>query len=217
MKYALLLLAIISCCLSMQLSAQSAGPYAGGNMNFVNDKSDYAIADDLFKALPSYSFGGFYKSNKNQKFGFLGILDYSRLRNGYNHFIFVGETGAPLFTSNNKLSNHTITANTMATIRFNKLYTGAGLAAGYVISSKTKIEDASKYFNRAPSKGNFNNSYYNTLSLSLPFVFGIEINRFDIMARFNLGISNRIDDDSYVKEYNNTLHLGIAYSLWRRE
>ena len=86
----------------------------------------------------------------------------------------------------------------------------AGIQPGFMLSAKSKGEEhlgtGWVEYDHSGTDG------YKTFDLSIPFGLSYEISDFVIDARYNLGVTNIIDDDD-VKQKNSVFMLTLGYKI----
>lgn len=219
MKKIISILILISCLIQPEINGQKLdiGAFAGANINFLGLRSEYAMnTDEEFKPGISCNFGGYLATINKGMFGMIGTIEYLRIRNkeknGYNLTDVNGDNAGSMDKS---IINHYLTLSVIGKMQFsNGLYLGLGLSGNILLKSIFKTSEDLISYNSLDEKnyGNkFTNYHYKKFLFSIPVIVGFNHNRFDYFIRFNKGIMNRLNNGSYIKEYENTLILGIGY------
>ena len=209
---------IILCFKGSSLFAQNIeiGAFAGANSSIVGVRSEYGISEDgKSKPVISYNTGVYLSSINQGKFGLTGSIEYLRIQNKIKNGIEITDINGESFGAFDKsIINHYITLSTLGKIQLTKkLYAGIGVSENFLCKSVLKLnKDFIDYnFERKNYGKKFTNYYYKRFVVSIPVIIGLKLNQFDVFLRFNKAVMNRIKKDSYVKEYENTLILGLGY------
>jgi len=212
----LLIILIFFCTLvvSPVINAQKFkyGAFVGGNINFISLSSDYEIQDEVnLKPAVSYNIGGYIKTNNNH-INLLCFIEYLKIRNKVNQYL-ADQLGNPLGKPDMSIINRVVAINLIGTIKIIKgFYLGGGLSGNILLKSSLKF-DAKLNLPGAKTRNEYYIYGYKKVTFSIPVIIGYDFTRISIFTRLNIGMINRINDDSLVKEIDNPLILGIGYRI----
>lgn len=205
------------------LSAQSICPFVAGNANFLSLKSDYEMNSYNKSILPSYSIGMLYNSSPKNNLYFKIILDYSSIRSSYPPTQFATLVGTYRSEIDTKINNHYVFTSGIGMIRVKEsFHIGAGLSAGVLLHSvlitkETEAEETSGYGTKHLwEKQKVSTDFYKPITLLIPIVMSYEFNNFEAFLNIRFGITNKSKGETYIKEYDNIVQLGLAYSIWKK-
>lgn len=185
----------------------SYGILAGGNLNFVSVRSDYDIQNiQKFNPLLSFNAGVFLRTC-NTPINFLASSEYARTANSFDQRLS-DNTGNPLNVSSSMI-NHALILNCIVSYKLiDNLYLGTGVSGNLLLKSTLKVNQ-DVFVGEIGQK--FTNISYRRFTLSVPFHIGYDFHKFTIFSRFNMGLMNRLNGDTYVKEINHTWIIGLGY------
>jgi len=216
-----ILLCVLGFLSSINAQKLDCGIFIGGNYNFLTQRSDYEIFNkNDVKPSFSFSLGGYAKSNY-EKINLLGSIEYSRISNKCNQ-TFTDPSANYITDAELGITNHYILISAISTLKIGKgIYIGAGLSCSILIWSSLRVCGGLykyKFDGNSFVKGDyigavFSNHNYKRVLPSIPVMVGYNINRINLFARLNVGIVNRVKDESFVKEFETPLVLGIGYNM----
>lgn len=201
---------------------QTIGAYGAVNTNIIRESSEYSIDSKNLSPGISYSLGGYYKTTHIGKFGFMSFLDYSRLSNKNKDIPIISISGENLNNMEAKINNHYLSLSGLGIVYFGNFYSGIGLRGSVLLFSNTKMGTyntqqgswVDSEYEAYLSKEKFANTYYAPATVSIPIILGHTVDKFDISVKLNLGISNRLKGETFIKEFNNTVQVGVGYTLF---
>ncbi|HZK08688.1 MAG TPA: outer membrane beta-barrel protein [Bacteroidales bacterium] len=188
------------------------GVFVGGNLNFLSARSNYEIKNDLkFKPGFSYNLGG----NVTTRIKMINLsvsIEYSRIRNTYNQS-FWRIDGSPILESKACITNHYIEVSGLGTMEIVRgLNVGVGLSGNYLLKSSMKLNAAINSAGQEMENDLISHTY-RKIKFSIPVIIEYEIKKIRFFTRFNIGVMNRLNGDSFVKEIENPLVFGIGFRL----
>lgn len=203
---------LIFICLFSSLSAQEFGIQGGIHGNFTYSTSSSNTQAYSPSVLPSLSIGGYMRKSCSEKRNLLASVELTSNRNLLGGQHSTDESGNPR-GSLDILSN-SIFLNTSAIYTFNtktRFYYGAGLTAGVMLISATGIIGEAGLGDDVETS--FFSTLYSPFCLSVPLLIGLDFENVDLFLKLNVGLTDRIRGDNVIKQYDNTLQLGISYTL----
>ena len=202
---------LLICYLPVQSQTFNYAINVGGNINILSLNSVYSIeSKDKPKTSPSFNLGGSIKTTFN-RINVLGSVDYIRIGNRMEPGVFFTDIVGDLIADmNRKIINHNLSANILGIINItDEFYIGVGLSTNILLNSTLKLDN---YFSMIGGK-RVTNNYYRRLTFMIPIQMGYDFGKFEIYTRFNKGIMNRINGNSFVKEIDNIIMLCASYQL----
>lgn len=190
------------------------GALAGANLNLVRLGSDHDIVDNTsFKLNPAYAGGAFVNFKYNRK-NILTSLEYERISNTTN-FVFTDIAGNPVGKYNASFINIQLTYDIIGLYEvFNELSIGTGVSVYFVADSKVKFpKDIDFYAAGSPWDPSKDIFAYRRLNIAIPILVRYEANKLFFFSKLSVGVINRLYNHSIVKEYNNTLTMGLGVYL----
>lgn len=155
------------------------------------------------------TLGPFIKT-RHKRINILNSLEYERIANILNQKL-LNDVGH-ILTADPRIINHCILLNSVTEAYVLKgFYLGAGLSANLLLKSSLKTPDL--WILGDEIDNIFNNKNYKRITFSVPLIIGYDFKRVNIFTRFNIGLMNRLKYDSYVKEVDNSLILGMGYRI----
>jgi len=203
--------------------SQKMGAYASFNTNIIRLSSEYGIPAFGRTPLPSYSFGCFIKTREDKQIKLTSMLDYSKLRNNFGPVPIVDEMGNMIGETERKMTNDIISLSGIGVLKRNIFYYGLGVSGNFLLNSKLKQDEfkaensqyGQSYLEDNEAK-TFSVEFYKTFTFSIPIIIGFEIKNIDAFLKLNLGCSDKLKGNNFIKEFDNTLQVGIGYTIFEK-
>lgn len=203
--------------------AQKMGTYASFNTNAIRLSSEYETPEFGRSPLPSYSFGCFIKMREDKQIKFISMLDYSKIRNNFGPVPIVNEMGNMIGMTERKMINNFISLSGIGVLKRNFFYYGFGISGNFLLNSKLKQDEfkaensqyEQSYLEDIEAK-TFSVDFYKTVTFSIPIIIGFEIKKIDAFMKLNLGCTDKLKGSNFIKEFDNTLQVGIGYTFFKK-
>ncbi len=208
--------------------AQSLSPYFGINVNMIGFKSDYSIENYSKSLHPSYSLGCFFDPLSEKKASYKLFIDYSNVRSSYPPTLVATAMDSYREEIDSKVSNHNLSVGGVGMIDVSeRLSIGAGIKGNVLLYSVLIVEEADAYQSSIINYGSMHHwgkqrvktDFYKTFGLSVPVMLNYKFgknNEFDVFLNVQIGVLNKTKGVTYLKEYDNTVQIGLAYKLWSK-
>ena len=220
MKIKKILLFLSSIILSISIYAGDFDAFISINANLINNSSNYDLVSSNFQPATGVSLGISHKTDRGKLFEFLTICNYSLARTSVSNLQITSENGKNISGVNGLISNQSISLASLGVLKTKKaIYFGLGLSASILFSSKTKVDEYQisntyyDYNNEKVDSKTFKNIFYSPVSLSIPVRIGFDLNRFDLFMSLNIGITNKLKKETFIKDYDNLLQIGVGYNF----